>query len=189
MISKFKPFQGPNQFVFKDPDLGTDYGPEVSKKALLDRIRVFREQNHLEPIEFLETVLENYWCSLRENVGRCVVTELPRGILPLMRAGVTLLKNYLYDKFASQEVAEKRAKQCAKCPYNDTTVSRTWVDLLALNCVEDRRTAQYDRLGQCSVCRCPLNVKVFFDGKVPKPSREEKEKFDSVKCWQLEIVE
>lgn len=165
------------------------YGPEVSKKTLMDRIVLFRRQNNLPEIEFLDIVLENYWCNLPENFGRCDNAKLPLGIMATLRGGVAVLKNYMYKTFVSQEKAEARAKKCAGCPYNDMSPSRTWLDMIALNSVADRRTAQYDRLGNCSVCNCVLNMKVFYDGKIAKPTEEQQKRYDEVNCWQKDIIE
>lgn len=191
MISKFKPFQGPLQHVFKDPDTGMMYGPEQSKKTLLDRITLFRQQNNLPEIEFLSDVVENYWCSLPENVGRCEPKELSRGLLASIRGGIAVIKNYMYKSFVPQEVAESRAKQCASCKFNEMPVTagvKHWLDLMAVNSVGDNRTPQYSRLGTCTVCTCPLNMKVFYDGKVPA-TPDQVEKYKSVNCWQLNILE
>lgn len=180
------------QFVFKDPDTGMMYGPESSKKTLLDRITLFRQQNQLPEIEYLSDTVENYWCGLPENGGRCEIKDLPLGILATIKGGIAVLKNYMYKSFISQEIAEERAKQCASCKYNippETEGVKSWLDAIALNSVGDKRTSQYDRLGTCEVCTCPLNMKVFYDGKIPKPTIEQTQKYESVKCWQLGIIE
>lgn len=191
MISKFKAFCGPVQFVFKDPDTGMLYGPEKSKKLLIDRITAYRKQNGLEELQFIGDVLENYWCSLPENIGRCQPKMLKLGILPTLRGGVAVLKNYLYDKVVKQDVAEKRALQCVSCPYNrkpETEGVKRWLDLIALNSVKTHRTSQYDKLGTCSVCSCPLNMKVFYAGTIDRPGIEEQRKYDEVDCWQKGII-
>lgn len=144
----------------------------------------------MPPIEYLADVLEMYWCSLPENVGRCEPRVFPLGIMATLRGGIAVLKNYMYKSFVSQEVAEKRAKQCASCKYNvRAEADKDYLDLIAINSVGAKRTAQYDRLGKCSVCACNLNMKVFFDGKIEKPSPEQQEKYDEVSCWQKEIIE
>lgn len=190
MISKFKPFQGPLQFVFKDPDTGVRF-QEDSKKLLMDRITAYRMQNGLEAIEFLGDVLENYWCMLPENVGKCESKGLEIGVLPFIKGGITILKNYLYSKVVPQNVAEKRGEQCASCEFNkmpDNEGVRQWLDMVAINSVKGNRTKNYDKLGTCDVCKCCLNMKVFYAGTIDKPSIAEQRKYDKVKCWQLEIV-
>jgi len=163
------------------------YGPEVSKKTLMDRIILYREQNGLEPIDYLSDVLENYWCVLPENIGKCEPKELPLGLMDYIRGGVAVIKNYMYSSFASQETAEKRAKQCAGCKYNGL-LEKSWVDVIAINSVGGKRTAQYDRLGRCDVCLCALNGKVFWSGKVPA-TEEQLQKYEEINCWQLNILD
>jgi hypothetical protein len=190
MISKFKPFLGPQQHVFKDPDTGIEYS-EKDKKTLINRIVAYRRQNELPEIEFLDDVLENYWCSLPENTGRCEHKALGIGILPIMKAGMIMLKNFLYDSVVGQDVAEKRAAQCVGCKFNrlpESSGVKSWLDLIAINSVKGHRTSQYEKLGTCSVCECPLNMKVFYNGKVDKPTIEQQKKFDEVTCWQLGLV-
>lgn len=190
MIFKFRPFTGPSRYVFKDPDTGLEF-LENSKKTLMDRIRSYRSQNKLAEIEFLDDVLEIYWCTLGENVGRCVPRKLEIGVLPFIKGGITVLKNFLYDKVVTPEVAEKRSLQCVGCPYNrlpDSEGLKSWLDLIAINSVKSRRTTQYEKLGTCSVCECPLNMKVWYAGKIDKPTEEQQKKYDSISCWQLGIV-
>lgn len=164
------------------------YGPESSKKTLIDRITLYREQNGLTPLEYLSDVLENYWCGLPENKGKCEPVSLPLGILATIRGGIAVLKNYMYKSFISADAAEKRAKQCASCKFNDLK-EKSWADVIAINSVGGKRTAQYDRLGNCAVCNCALNMKVWYDGKIPKPTPEQLKMYDEVSCWQKEIIE
>jgi len=190
MISKFKPFLGPAQYVFRDPDTGLEY-KENSKKTLIDRIRSYRLQNELPEIEFLDDVLEHFWCTLPENVGRCEGKALQLGVLPLLKAGIVVLKNFLYDSVVRQDVAESRAAQCVGCPNNrlpENSGVKQWLDLIAINSVKGHRTKYYEKLGTCGVCECPLNMKVFYNGKIDKPTIEQQKKYDAVKCWQLGIV-
>lgn len=181
---------GPSQYVFKDPDTGMEY-KEKNKKVLIDRIRAYRMQNELPEIEFIDDVLENYWCTLPENVGRCEPKALQLGILPMMKAGIVMLKNYMYRTVVKQDVAEKRASQCVTCKFNAKPANegmKYWLDLIAINSVKGHRTKEYEKLGTCSVCECPLNMKVFYDGKIDKPTIEQQRKFEEVNCWQLGIV-
>ncbi len=176
--------------MFRDPDTGLQY-KEKTKKTLIDRIRSYRMQNELPEIEFLDDVLESYWCSLPENVGRCEPKSLALGVLPFMKAGIVMLKNYLYSSFVTQPVAESRAEQCIGCEFNrlpENEGIKYWLDLVAINSVNGHRTKAYDKLGTCSVCECPLNMKVWYAGKIDKPTIEQQKKFDKVSCWQLGIV-
>ncbi len=190
MIYKFKPFLGPAQYVFRDPDKGTEF-KEKSKKTLIDRIRAYRSQNELPELEFLDDVLESYWCGLPENIGKCVPKNLNLGVLPFLKGGIVVLKNFLYDSVVSQDVAEKRASQCSTCPYNrkpENEGVKYWLDLVALNSVKNHKTSQYAKLGTCAVCECPLNMKVFYNGKIDKPTPEQQAKYEEVSCWQLGII-
>lgn len=190
MIYKFKPFQGPHQYVFRDPDTGYKY-KEPNKKQLISRIQAYRSQNGLSEIDFIEDVLENYWCSLPENVGRCEGKKLQIGVLPMLKAGIVVLKNFLYDSVVKQEVAEKRALQCVGCKYNrmpENEGVKAWLDLIAINSVRKHKTSQYDKLGTCGVCECALNMKVFYNGKIDVPTKTQMEKYDEVDCWQKEII-
>lgn len=168
------------------------YGPEESKKTLLDRISIFRQQNNLPEIEFLSDVVENYWCTLPENTGRCEPKALPLGLLAAFRGGIATIKNYMYKSFVAQEVAEERAKQCSTCKFNEmpeTDGLKSWLDIITINSVASNRTSYYDKLGTCGVCQCPLNMKVFYNDKIPKPDAVQREKYKSVDCWQLKIIE
>lgn len=181
---------GPSQYVFRDPDTGLEY-KEKDKKTLINRIKAYRSQNGLGEIEFLGDVLENYWCSLPENVGRCDIKPLELGILPVLKAGIVVLKNFLYDKVVSQEVAEERASKCVDCEFNrlpENSGIKSWLDVIAINSVKSHRTSKYEKLGTCGVCECPLNMKVFFAGKIDKPSIEQQQKYEKVSCWQLNII-
>lgn len=166
MIFKFKPFQGPSRYVFKDPDTGLEYS-ETSKKTLISRIKAYRSQNKLEEIEFLDDVLENYWCALQENVGRCSPIATQRGVTGYLKGGVSLLRNVTYSLYTSQEEAERRAEICNKCPHNvfpNKTKFMAWIDNLAYHALGGRETSKDKNLGQCELCTCPLRVKVHMGG-------------------------
>lgn len=182
---------GPAQFIFQDPDTGLMYGPEKSKKTLLDRIIVYRSQNGLPPIDFLDDVVENYWCMQQINVGRCEPKQLKLGLLATLRGGIAVIKNYMYDRCVDQNVAEERAAKCSSCKHNrkpEDEGIKYWLDLVAINSVKGHRTKEYDNLGTCGVCECPLNMKVFYAGKVPA-TKDQLAKYTEVNCWQLDILE
>lgn len=164
------------------------YGPEKSKKTLLDRIKIFRQQNNLEDLEYLDTIVENYLCTLPENVGKCEQVSMPLGILGYVKGGIAVIKNYMYKSFVTKEVAEERATQCAGCKFNVKKDS-SWTDMIALNSVGSKRTSKYSELGICSVCTCVLNMKCWYSGKIPKPDPEQQKDYEEARCWQLKIVE
>lgn len=114
---------------------------------------------------------------------------LNRGLAAVWKGGILLLKSLMYQTFATQEVAEARAKQCVKCPYNvfpDKTGFIKWSDKLAEKTVGSRKTSNNDNLGNCEVCSCPLRCSVWYMGE-KKFTEEELEKLDEVKCWQLNL--
>lgn len=181
---KFKPFQGPAQFVFKDPDSGTVF-KEDSKKLLIDRIRAYRFQNGYEEIEFLGDVLENYWCSLPENVGRCQNRLLERGLLPSLKAGLVLIKNYVYGSYVSAKESARRASICIQCPHNILSEDKgliAWQDSIAYHSLKDHKTPFDKKLGTCEVCSCPLKAKVHLGGNLGLKEEVRKKLPDY--CWQ-----
>lgn len=188
MFYKFKPFDGPSRFTFKDPDTGSTF-EEKTKLELIRRIAVYRQQNNLEPIEHISYVLESYWCTLPENEGKCVPATLDRGFLGYLKGGIALVKQMLYKKFATQEVADKRSEQCSLCRYNvfpDKGVFLKWSEDVAVASVEGRRSKKHTELGMCDVCTCPLKAKVWWSGSIKiedgwvAPMKE-------VDCWQLKL--
>lgn len=139
----------------------------------------------------LSMVVDNYLCTLPKNHGKCSpVPNLDRSIWTMLKGGVALLVNLWYGTFASQEVAQARAAQCATCPFNElpekTSVEK-WQDQIAEASVGDRKTTYQSQLGNCRVCTCVLKAKVFYDGPVSF-SKEEIAKFKSVNCWQLTLI-
>lgn len=166
MFYKFKSFEGPKQFVFKDPDTGREF-KEANKKLLIDRIQVYRTQNNLEVIEFIDTVLESYWCSLPENAGKCVSVQFKRGLLGYWRGGIAILTNIAYNSFATFKEAQARADICVTCPHNifpDKGPFLAWADERAKHMVGDRKTTVDSKLGNCELCTCPLRAKVHIGG-------------------------
>lgn len=190
MLLKFKPFHGPLNYRFKDPNTGFKFEAS-SEKELISRIRSYRSQNNLEPLEFLEAVIENYLCHQPENAGGCTPRgEFKRGIFAYLKGGIVLLQNLMYSSFAPQEVADARSAQCKDCKFNvfpDRDKFIKWSDDIAIASVGDRRSAGHESLGNCEVCSCPLRAKVFFAGKVSLSETEQSE-MRTVNCWQLNIL-
>ena len=186
MFSKFHPFEGPAEIKFKDPDTGREF-KENDKQTLVNRIRVYRAQNNLEPIEELESVLECYWCGLPENAGKCGPVTLKRGFMAYLKGGMALIKNMAYPSTVSQEEADRRASICVKCPKNvfpDKGAFLKWSDEIAYHSIGDRRSKLHDELGNCEICSCPMRAKVWHDGKIDLEP-EWIEPMKSVGCWQL----
>lgn len=177
--------------MFKDPD--TKHVFEESNYAnLYKRIILYRAQNNLEPIENLNIIVENYICGLPENANKCCDREMQRGLWEYVKGGVALVKSLMYQDFASQAVADKRAKQCVGCKFNifpDKGNFLTWSDNIAIHTVGERKSKEHEKLGNCSVCTCNLKSKVFYKGKLPKVSHEQMEKFKEVNCWQIPMID
>lgn len=190
IIQRLKSFAVPFSFCFVDPDNGHKYLANT-KRELFEQIISYREQNRLDPIMGLEYVLENYWCSLPENAGKCRHIVLKRGWLQYVRGGVALLENVFYgeDGMVGDEEAERRAQICVKCPHNvfpDKGPFLAWSDSLAEAATGGRRTASYDTLGSCEACQCPLRAKIWYKGEL-KLSEKEKEVMRGVGCWQVDM--
>lgn len=186
MFLKFLPFQGPLVYRWADPDTGRQFQSNT-KQSLMERITAYRQTNNLEEIEHLSFVLENYWCGLPENEGKCVKAEVKRGFLGYVKGGIALIKNIAYDKMVSLIEANKRADQCASCKYNvfpDKKGFIAWSDQIAEAAVGLRKTEKHNELGNCEVCSCPLRAKVFYGGDI-KIENEWRVRMEEVKCWQL----
>lgn len=189
VLYRFKSFQGPRRYKFKDPDTGHLF--EADKKPdLLAQIVSYREQNKLPPIELLSLVLENYLCTLEENRYNCEPYRARRGMMATLKGGVALLKNMAFRVFAPQPLAEKRAAQCSTCPYNKQHRGdagfQAWSNEVAEASVGDRATSNNHNLGECAACGCPLKAKVFYAGPVSL-SVTERTLMQGVGCWQLEL--
>lgn len=190
MFKKFKAFEASARLEFKDPDTGHMYSAKKLGDLYKDIIQ-YRVQNGLELIENLVETVENYICGLPENCNKCTGVELHRSFYTYIKGGIALIKNIAFKKYATQEVAEERAKQCVACKFNvfpDKDVFTKWSDDIAIMQVGERKTSLHEELASCEVCTCALRGKVFFDGTLPPFTDEEKEKLESVKCWQLSLV-
>lgn len=187
---RFKQFEGPYRWVFKDPDTDYEYRAD-SKRDLVRLIVSYRAQNGLDEIEFLGDVIDNYLCGIPENKGKCIpVHKLKRGLMQTLRGGVALLETWLYDKTTTQEVADARADVCVKCPHNtfpEVGAFNHWANQVAEACVGDKRSFHNDQLGVCDICTCPLRAKVFYGGEI-ELSKEELAQMPGF-CWQKKEVE
>lgn len=188
MLKKFIRLEGPITYKFVDPDTGFVY-QEQTKQALINRIISYREQNRLEHLVELGSVIDNYLCGLPENCGKCEYTKLKRGWYQYMRGGMALL-GYMFvgrGKQVSDEVAEARAQICIGCPQNvfpDRSGFLKWSDEVAQDTVGSRKTTLHANLGSCVACTCLLKAKVFFMGPF-KLSENEKAAMPDF-CWQKE---
>ncbi len=191
-LLRLTPSAAPKRFIFQDPDTKRKFKAN-SREALTKAIVAYRAANGLEPIKRLEMVLDHYWATLPENIGNTeVAPELGRGWLAYVKGGLTML-DYLYygeKSLVTQEIANKRAKQCTSCKYNifpDKGPFIAWADEIAKASVGDKMTPYDAELGNCQVCSCVNRAKVWYRGKF-KPSAKEIEKFKEVNCWQLQLT-
>lgn len=179
-----KPFHAPKRPLFIDPDTGHKFWGKT-KVELVQKIVTYRAQNELEPIENLDLVLQDYWCSLPENKWKCIDVRLERGLMKYLKGGISLVKNMIYPKFCSQEEAERRAFICMSCPHNvdrEKPEFMQWSDEIAVHAVGDRKTTFDKGLGSCAICTCPLRSKVHYGGKIELPPEEEAKLIPE--CWQ-----
>lgn len=185
----FRPFHGPVSFKFKDPDTGHEFKAHT-RQALFAQILAYRAQNELPLFDGLNTVIDNYLCSLPENAGSCEPLEkLPRGFMSYLKGGMALIKNMLYSKYVSQEEADRRAQICISCPQNifpDKGPFVRWSDEIMEHSVGDRRALNYQQLGNCGACDCPLRAKVWY-GDTIELTEEELSKTPDF-CWQREVL-
>jgi hypothetical protein len=190
MFKQLKPFQAPRAFVFTDPDTNFRFRAKT-KKELIQRIVAYRDQNNLEPLEELGIVLENYWCSLPRNQGRCEpVKELKRGVMGYLKGGFVLAKNLWYgDKnMVSPKEADRRGVICLTCIHNrfpDKKAYQRWADEIAVHSIGKKRSTYHDALGNCEVCSCPLRAKVWYGGEITL-TKQERRQMQKVNCWQIE---
>jgi hypothetical protein len=189
MFRTFKPFEASGAIEFKDPDNGHIY-TNTTLAGLYRDIITYRLQNRLAPIEFLREVVDNYMCGLPCNVGKCKELTLGRSVVQYLHGGMSLLRNMMFPRFATQAEAESRAAQCVKCPHNtfpDKGPFMAWSDEVAIQQVGERKTSLHNELGNCGVCTCPLRSKVFVAPPLPAFPDNEVQEMRHVKCWQLKL--
>ena len=188
MLHQFKPFHGPKEFTFKDPDSGYEY-VESDFGSLLKAVMDYRSANGYEPIEMLPQVVEHYLCNLPCHYNDCKPhPRLARSVSQYYRGGVALFKSFLFKEMVEQEVADKRAAQCVDCPFNSFPEKNNFdamADSMALRQIGERKSKHHDNLGNCAVCSCLMRSKVFFKGNFDITDAEA-EKMKLVNCWQLQ---
>jgi len=129
-------------------------------------------------------------CSLPEFKRKCEPSEpLSRDVFAYMKGGISLLKNMFYGikQMVTQAEADKRATQCVTCKFNvfpDRGAFLKWSDNIAEASTRGKKSKNYDNLGNCAVCSCPLKAKVWYKG-TEKFTEEEITKFKEVDCWQI----
>lgn len=188
-LLKLAPFQTFKEYEFVDPDTKFRYKAN-SMQDLCARIRLYRAQNDLEELQFLESVVEHWLCTRPDNRGACEKRPpFKRGIIPSIKGGVLILKQMLYNKFADQVVADNRAAICKDCSLNvfpDRGPFVKWADEVAQWAVGERKSKYHEELANCDGCTCLMRSKVFFAGAI-KLTEEEKLKMSKANpsCWQV----
>lgn len=161
-----------------------------NRQVLFAQIIAYRVQNELPLIDGLNTVIDNYLCQLPENCGSCQPLEkLPRGFMSYLKGGMALIKNMIYSKYVSQEEADRRAVICISCPKNifhDMGPFVHWSNEIMVNSVGDRKAKDYEKLGECSCCTCPLRAKVWYGGEIELKEKELECTPDF--CWQRQFL-
>jgi len=189
-LLKFKALEAPDKFIFKDPDTGRDF-LAADKATIIKQIVSYRAQNELEPLEYLGTVIEAYMCSIPEYRYKCEPSaKFSRSIFGYISGGMALLKNVFYGEhnMVIQKVADRRSSQCVFCRHNvfpDKSAFLRWSDDLAEAATHGRKAKYHNKLGNCTVCSCPLKPKVWYKGEGEKFSKEEVSAFMEVNCWQI----
>lgn len=190
MFLRFRAFEAPASYTFKDPDNGRMYSATTLKEIVTEIIN-YRDQNGLAPIEHLNLVIENYMCGLPEHCYKCMNDDtLTRGMYLYIKGGLALLKSVVYPKYCSQGEADTRALQCISCPNNvfpDKKGFFKWADDTAVMMVGERKSKYHEQLGNCKACTCNMRSKVFWGNKLDKFSSEEVAEMQKVKCWQLKL--
>ena len=186
LMYSFSPFETTDKWEFIDPDTGYHYKGRT-KAELIQRILAYRDQNKLEPIISLDTVVDNYLCGKPENLHKCVPVNLKRNFITYVKGGIALLTNLLMKKQVTDAEAERRAKICVSCPHNvfpDKHGFLAWSDDIAERATNGRQTSLHSQLGNCDVCSCLLKAKVFYDGPMGL-DEEQKATMKKVNCWQI----
>lgn len=187
----FNPFQ--TSIVWKLPDPDTQHLHTGRTRAeLVSNIVNYRAQNGLPKLDSLDLVIDNYLCTLPENLGKCRPVNLRRGLLQYLKGGLTLISNIWYGEknMVTQEEAERRAKICEFCPCNtfpDKGLFIAWSDNIMQNSVGDKRVSNYELLGNCDACTCTLKAKVWLKKGNINLTKDESDKMHlcNDKCWQL----
>jgi len=188
-LLKFKAFEAPDKYLFKDPDTGRDFETKT-KEEIIKQIVSYRAQNELEPLEYLGVVIDAYMCSMPRYRYKCEPGRpFSRSVFGYISGGIALLKNMFYGDrhMVTQKAADRRASQCIFCKFNvfpDKHGFLKWSDDVAEASTHGRKAKYHDKLGNCEVCSCPLKAKVWYKGH-DRFSNEEIAKFKEVNCWQL----
>lgn len=203
MLLKFKPFQGPCEQSFRDPDTSVIL-KATTRKELIDKIKAYRDQNDLDELLFLNEVIEDYQCRLPENAAKWEYYSegfFKRGFLQAIKGGISIIKMVMFpiEKLVTQDVAEARAKQCSACPLNcyesgveasslevkpeEKKFTTEYLNQVIPHMIGDRTTSYDDKLVRCAGCTCWLRASVWEKGPFDL-SQDELNKMKPFNCWK-----
>lgn len=97
--------------------------------------------------------------------------------------------------FVSADVANDRARICAKCPQNVIPAGKgwlqNWTDGQMLKSVEGRITVSHDRLGVCDVCSCELRAAVWWQPDIIATTTRGAKFARNLPahCWKRKIID
>lgn len=189
-LKRFRKLTSPASYTFVDPDTQHSFVAR-DMKQLITRIESYRSQNKLKPIESLPEVIENYLCSLPENLGKCEAVPLRRGWFTYLKGGVSLFEMLLFKKVVELDVAESRAKICLKCSHNVRPPESTfdeWADAVAEASIGSKEQVSVSKqLGICELCTCNLRAKIWKSAPFHLSAIEiaKMKEVKEVKCWQV----
>lgn len=171
--------------------------------SLITHIQSYRRQNEKDiPIDLKEKVID--WLCSQEGMKNycCDKKNFSRSFTQSLRGAYAIAKAIAKGAYVSDSVAEKRAKICEKCPYNQYVKSdyrsgfySDWFVRVATQ----GRDIVSEKLFTCMQCGCIMPVKIYYDkkevldslDKETKDKMKEEIKPDSDEpfyCWQTKDV-
>lgn len=195
----------PGGWRYIDPDTGFEFSRRYSSLyELIEHVRIYREQNHLEPLNNISFYVQDWLCK-QPNVKRYCNMNHARTASQYIRGAKAAVKTAFRGEAAyePQKIAEKRAEICVNCPHNKTNPRHSrllkYSDRAIKEIVGNRKTSFDDKLFSCEVCSCPLRSKVHIAQNIIEESLSIKERRElesnflgldgnSIFCWQLHPI-
>lgn len=190
---------------------------------LIQHITQRRSALALEPIPNLDLVVQHYLYLVNEaprsffvRLDKTDRADIPRTVTSDAIVGAKiafeLSRQALSGKwtatgptgFVTKTEAEQRAKTCANCPKNvllKKSKFQRWNNKIAGLFTARRNTSYDEKLYDCGVCGCPLQIKVHFSDEVLRnttPKKYKPENFpegfiglldrERYECWLRKIL-
>lgn len=158
----------PGGWRFIDPNTGYEFSRNYRNlHQLLLHVKQYRALNKLDPIPELRHAVEHYICNRPGTAGACRDYIPKRTVARYLRGGVALAETTARritgrKAFESQDIADKRAAVCIRCPNNIPNPEHSYADDVAARVVGARKTAVDNKLFSCGICTCPLRSKVHL---------------------------